>query len=369
MKAHGQRLLVVSLLIVPAVIVVAFTPALGQAVLLDHVDGLDDPTSGVFGPGAILTFHMRVIGDADNHLMLNNGFVFRASSPDLTWGSMTGGYNTLEYPELEEWFDFVMVMNFWADGQLADTVGVGLLSLFGPGLPVNYNGVMYSFTLGPVAGMALGAILTLDSSWYPPSNPWMWDIVGDNVAWGGPYEFRYGTLLQSHTYCEPQPTILKSIEDILRVHIRWEDPDMVDMQSIRVQGKIPPYEGYPVVEDYEIVTACFIMRFLGSSGFRPITGDFEATYTVDYNYLDGTAATTLVGDYALKVYPGDVTLDGQANIDDLIFAADYFWKNGAVPFMLDNTGQAWEVAELLDVDGNGEANPLDVRKIVELAGL
>jgi len=335
--------------------------AISQEVRLGSADGLNSEGMIISGSTVSFNIELRCI---DSHLMLNNGFTF--SSNDLMWGDVTGEFNAA-YP-WDDWFDFVMVINYWKSGSVEDTVGVGMLSLFGTGLPAGFEDVAYTFTVGPIDGPA-GGILTLDSSWYPPSNPWMWDVVGENVAWGGPYEFVMtcdpcGT----YTYCTPQPTILKAIESILEVHIVGDNPSQIDTESIRVQSKIPPYEGYPVVEGSEMVTACFIMRFLGSSGFRPVTGDFEATYTVDYNYLDGTAAPQLVGDFSLKVYPGDVTLDGQANIDDLIFAADYFWRRGNVPAMIDNTGQAWEVKELLDIDGNGEINPLDVRSLMGIVG-
>lgn len=352
-----------AILISAVMVLASFGFAFGQAIMVDHVDGLDDPVEGTFSDGATLTFYMRIVGDATPHLMLNNGYTF--SSDDLVWGGLTGAYNTADYPAMEDWFDFVMVMNFWADGVGEDTVGTGLLSLFGTGLAPSFDGILYTFSIGPINGLP-GHELTLDSSWYPPSNPWMWDIVGENVGWGGPYLYKIGgTPPPVSTYCTPQPTVLKEIEDILYVHICNEDNDAVDWATIRVQSKIPPY--LPVFEEgFDLVTTCFIMRFLGSSGFRPVTGDFEATYTVDYSYLDGTAADQLVGDFALKVYPGDVTMDGQTNMNDIIFAADYFWRGGGVPTLTDNNGQAWDCAELLDCNQDGSTDPRDVIEIINI---
>jgi len=170
-----------ALLFVLGLILFSFGSAVGQGIYLDHVDGL---VNGEIPEGGTLTFHMRIVGDATPHLMMNNGFTF--SSANCTWGGLTGEYTT-EYP-VATWFDFVRVINLWANGSVEDTVGTGLLSLFGAGLPVDFDGVLYSFTIGPLSGPA-GDALVFDSSWYPPSNPWMWDIVGENVAWGGPYTF------------------------------------------------------------------------------------------------------------------------------------------------------------------------------------
>jgi len=160
------------------------------------------------------------------------------------------------------------------------------------------------------------------------------------------------------------------MDDILEVHIvLFGAVTEVVMESILIQGKIPPYEGYPIIENGKIVTASFIMRFLGCSGFRPITGDFKSTYTVEFDWIDGTH-TILTGDYHLDIYGADVTFDGQANLDDLIFAADYFWRGGSVPTVVDDkTEEVWDVPELLDIDGNGDINPLDIRAMMELIGL
>lgn len=351
-----------ALLLSAAIILAAFCPALGQGIYVDHVDGLNE--FDCIEEGGMVTFHMRVVGDETPHLMLNNGYTI--CSPEMTWGGITVDYTTM-YP-LDDWFDFVKVANIWGNGMHCDTIGTGLLALFGPGLPIGFDGILYTITVGPVSGgSAMGASMTLDSSWYPPSNPWMWDIVGENVDWGGPYTWTCNELPLLYTYCAPQPTILKQIDRILYIYIVGENPDDVVIESIRVQGNIPSYQ--PVsIEGDNIVVTVFIMRFLGASGFRPVTGDFEATYTVDYDKTDGSHVQ-LVGDFSLKVYPGDVTLDGQGNINDLIFAADYFWRGGGVPTMIDDSGKGWEVTELLDANGDGNIDPRDVIALKDILKL
>jgi len=351
------------LLLSAAIILAAVCPAFGQAgIYLDHADGFVEP--GCVPDGGMVTFHMRVVGDEYAHLMLNNGF--KICSGEMTWDDVTVEFNPA-YPTAT-WFDFVRVANVW-DGPQCDTIGIGLLSLFGSGLPPNFDGILYSITIGPVTGGEIpGATIVLDSSWFPPSNPWMWDIIGVNVDWGGPYTFWCDWQPTIFTYCAPQPTILKQIDRVLYIYLEGENVYNVDLASIRIQGNIPSYEP-AYIDGNTIVASVFIMRFLGASGFRPVTGDFEATYTLDYNYNDGTPAPTLIGDYALKVYPGDVTLDGQGNIDDMIFAADYFWRDGTVPGMTDKTGQAWEITELLDANQDGSIDPSDVIALKNILGL
>jgi len=346
-------------------ILFSFGSVAGQGITIDHVDGLDDPISGTFSSGATLTFHFRITGDATPHLMLNNGFRF--CSDDLIWDpAIDTAFNPL-YP-WEDMFDFICQINdeSWVNGSGCDTIGLGLLSLTGNGLPAGFDDVAFSAALKNITGPA-GATLTVDSSWYPPSNPWMWDVVGEDVNWGGPYTYTMGDnpcAGGASTYCEPQCTILKEIDRVLYVHIVCEDNASVDWNSIRV-GNIPPYE--PVFEQGgDLVTSAFIFRFLGASGFRPVTGDFTATYNVYYNYVGGAAADPLLGDFCLTVYPGDITFDGQTNMDDIIFAADYFWRGGGVPSMLDKEGTAWDCAELLDANQDGSIDPRDVIEIMNI---
>jgi len=358
MRIHKQTKV---LLFSAAIILAAVCPAFGQAgVYLDHADGFDE--YGCIEEGGMVTFHMRVVGDEVNNPLVSNGF--EICSDDMTWTDVTVEF-TSNYP-IDDWFDFVKVANIW-DGPQCDTVGIGLLSLFGTGLPAYFDDILYSITIGPVSGGSVsGATVVLDSCWYPPSNPWCWTFTCD-IDWGGPYSFICGGQPPIYTYCAPQPTVLKQIDRVLYIYIVGEDVSNVDLESIRIQGNIPSYEP-AYIDDNTIVASVFIMRFLGASGFRPVTGDFEATYTVEYDMLDGTHEV-LTGDFALKVYPGDVTLDGQGNIDDLIFAADYFWKAGNVPTMTDKTGQAFEISELLDANQDGNIDPRDVVALKDILGL
>jgi len=359
MKANKQTMM---LLISAAMVLTAVCPAFGQAgVYLDHVDGID--AYGCVQEGGMVTFHMHVVGHGDvTDPLISSGF--EICSDEMTWTDVTVEF-TSEYP-INEWFDFVQAANVW-DGPQCDTVGIGLLSLFGPGLPADFDDVLFSITIGPVSGGSnMGASLALDSCWYPPSNPWCWSYTCE-VAWGGPYSWTCWDW-PVWTWCSPQPTILKEIDRILYFFIEYEDVNEAVLESIRIQGNIPSYEPAYIEDQQTIVASVFIMRFLGASGFRPITGDFETTYTIEYDKIDGSHIV-LIGDYSLKVYPGDVTLDGEGNINDLIFAADYFWRGGGVPSMTDKEGNPWEIAELLDANGDGNIDPKDVIALKEILKL
>jgi hypothetical protein len=164
---------------------------------------------------------------------------------------------------------------------------------------------------------------------------------------------------EPYTDCWPQPTILKALENdrILDIRIYNENPDNVDLGTIRVQDKIPPFTGVRI-EDGVIITDVFIMRFLGSSGFRPITGDFTSTYTVSYTRLDGTDVE-LIGDYALQVYPGDVNLDAEVNVEDLQFLTDYIF----------NHGDECEYRELMDLNQDTKVDGKDLSELRSILGM
>ncbi len=170
----------------------------------------------------------------------------------------------------------------------------------------------------------------------------------------------------AETFVEQYPYILDRSDVVLRFYIRGTsfDVDDVDLETVRVQSKIPPYDGITRKGDW-IITTAFVMRFLGSSGFRPITGDFEATYTVEFDLLSGEHVV-VEGEFSMRVYPGDLTIDGKANIDDLIFLADFLYRGGSVPSIKDSDGQSWEITELMDIDHDEDIDDDDLEALLNL---
>lgn len=365
--------------LISAVMVLAsFSLVAAQSIYLDHVDGLNG--EGTIDPGANLSFYIHITGDADNHRTMTNGYRF--FSDDVTWDPITATDTDLNWAYPWDWrnadytcippclfFDLgtpAMACVIVSTGSGADTVGYGgCVGSIGSGLPAGFDDWAYYITLNNVNGPD-GAPLTLDSSWYPPAGYWIWDIVEENIDWGGPYTYYMyddGPPPEPYTDCSPQPTILKVTDNILKVHLYNENTALVDLMSMRV-GNIPPYSGTPVIEDGVITTDCFIFRFLGSSGFRPITGSFTNQYTLNYNYTDGTEAPELIGAYALEVLLGDVNLDGNLNLDDAVFFADFMFRDGQR-----TTADGEELPELMDLNGNDQIDARDLLALVDLLDL
>ncbi|UCE23347.1 MAG: hypothetical protein JSU74_08555 [Candidatus Zixiibacteriota bacterium] len=177
---------------------------------------------------------------------------------------------------------------------------------------------------------------------------------------GEPYRYQEQYAHPPATFCYPQPTIIGLSDNILKVYFRGQgfSIDEVLTDSVFVQGKIPPYTGVRR-EGRWLVTDCFIFRFLGSSGFRPIPPEgIKAKYTVEFDLISGEHIV-LEGDYELVVIHGDMTLDGQVNADDVIFMSEYFWHGGP----------ACEVEEFMDLNWDGVIDPRDLALLIEIVGI
>jgi hypothetical protein len=89
-------------------------------------------------------------------------------------------------------FDQTFVNYYHADGVGADTVCYSGFLIFQPGLSSTYDEVAIAVHIGPIAAVpeSHGDSLCVDSTWFPPSNHWLWapagggDLVPD---WDGPY--------------------------------------------------------------------------------------------------------------------------------------------------------------------------------------
>jgi hypothetical protein len=155
------------------------------------------------------------------------------------------------------------------------------------------------------------------------------------------------------TYHEPSIIHLKDLPSDRCVYIWIENEEnaLVDLSTVRVHGKIPPYtEAYPQIVDGKIVTQCFVFRFF--SAYRPIPETVNSTYTV--NYTKDGLPVELTGTTTIEVPAADVTLDGYVNDDDAKFMGEYLW----------NDGQVSELDEMMDVNRDGRVNPADLLAIL-----
>lgn len=386
-------------LIVAALVCAAIGSAYGQdylpAVWVDmtEIQGLT-PEGGIPLEGTDLVFPVRFKNVDVARAAISNGYRFVGD--DVTWDSLTAEWNPA-YPWNPEmalailcfapgcypYFDLGTYINYFrADlsytTEPAEAVGVGfagLAGLNGTGLPSNFDDIAYYIKLSGVH-IPLGGFLTMDTTWWEPANYWIWVGVPEpGPYWGGPYSFETyccpppPCLEGPYTECWPQPTALKALENdrVLEVYVYCQDPNVVDMASVRVNG-IPNYlnDGIAVWDaaHERIWTNVFIMRFLGASNFRPIPAEgIQSTYNVTYNTTN-VGEVTVTGDFVLTVTAADVTFDGQANLDDVILLTDYLFRDGK-PATLWNE----EMSELMDIDGSGRFDLFDIQAAIDAAGL
>ncbi len=295
---------------------------------VDHVEGLD--ASGGIYPGATLTFHMRITGDAYAYPVISNGFSIKGDG--ISWTAVTGELNPAYNWDLSFgfpcFFDLGMYITAFSTGSGTDTIGFGgAADIFGTGLPAGFDDIAYTITIGPFEGYDSGTIVLDSSCYYPSTGCWVWGWTA--VEWGGPYEYGYcegcgGS--DPETYLEQDPIILKDLADrVLRVYVANENVGDIDLNSVVVQGKIPPYTAARIEGDL-LVTDVFMFRFL--SAWRPISADVQGTYSISYDI--GGVTKTLYGDVNIQVYPGDLNFDGVEDQQDILFMVDYIWNGGKI---------------------------------------
>ena len=125
----------------------------------------------------------------------------------------------------------------------------------------------------------------------------------------------------------------------------------------------PPYT-VARIECDSIVTDSFIMRCLGASGFRPFPPEgIPSHYSLTYDTIDGSSVS-LVGDFVLTVYQGDVNFDTEVNIEDIVFLTDYLYQHGQKAELF-----GYEMGECMDVDASGRFDLLDIRALIDMVGI
>jgi hypothetical protein len=169
------------------------------------------PSTGHYGGdsvlmGELVTFTFRLNQDAETSVAaFTNGFevyTTQSAADPTTAGYFDPiGYDTiaipggwLYYPGHPGAFDDVFWTANSVDGKAKDTIGFGGIWTSGkaPGLPVGFSDeVWYVRTTAHNDGDTL----CIDSSWFRPSNDWIWSLMppfqppNHFPSWGGPYCF------------------------------------------------------------------------------------------------------------------------------------------------------------------------------------
>lgn len=354
-----------------------YLPVNGQQVFVNvnEIQGLD--LDGRIISGSTITIPVRFTNAGEARTAISNGFRF---IPDgVTWDTIVARWNQA-YPWNWEsafpsgcyppacypFFDQGTYINYFANG-----VGLaGLTGAQGTGLPADFDDVAYLITVENVTGSY--GTLTMDSSWWEPANFWLWSGVSENVEWGGPYELQLGYPPPPPTvWCTPQPTILHESDPLIEFHVDcWRagvgfQCEDVIIESIRVFPDIPPYEGYPIIDQYgNLTTACKLTRFLGANRFRPIPPEgIQSVFGLRFDTYSGWQEV-FWGDYVLAVYQGDVNLDGDLNLQDAVFLAEYLFQDGSGSRLWDE-----DMNELMDIDASGRVDLNDISDLIDMVGI
>jgi hypothetical protein len=146
-------------------------------------------TGGTIICGAPVIFNIHFNNNSSTTVTgSSNGF--RLYSPEsATWLPPT--YTSTG--ALELYYDGGVFMNgFGADGTDDDTIGIAGVCISGTGLPVGFDDDVMSIETQLDCSHE-GKTLCIDSTWYPPSNTWLWVLGAGSGAsyvsphWGGPY--------------------------------------------------------------------------------------------------------------------------------------------------------------------------------------
>jgi len=136
------------------------------------------------------------------------------------------------------------------------------------------------------------------------------------------------------------------------------------LETVVVDVKIPPYTGPVTREGAWLVTDCFMVRFLGANGFRPIPLEgIKSTYTISFDLYNGEHVE-MVGDFELEVKVGDLNFDGCLDIIDVVFMSEYLWNGGEPSTLFGET-----LFELMDLDQDGDIDEDDALVLIEMADL
>jgi hypothetical protein len=320
---------------------------------------LDDVT-GLYGgdtvnAGCVVQFTFRLTNTDGNTVRgFTNGF--------RVWthlgGSYTDNFDPVTYDTLsigwDTLFDLVFNINtFGIDGVGADTVAFASGSMIRPGIPNGFDQQVWWIGTRPHTD---GDTLCIDSSWFPPMNPWLWSTAPAGPiqpAWYGPYCFHVSMCpcgvpeftncvssltfphcaIAQYTFCAQDvyvcynldfnlvsgPGTINKINDTCAV---WSyTPSIADVgtsQSITVQ--VTDLCNCSICTTDLIFTTCRERGNVDNTGGINVA---DLAYLVFYLFEDGPAPPC--------EEDGNVDGDDGINVADLTYLVDYLFFDGPAP--------------------------------------
>jgi hypothetical protein len=199
-----------SLFVAFAALVLSFGLAYGQGMMsLDHVVGnftYGAPVAigDTVQTGVPIEFYIRwnnttganIIGATTGFRVYSEAAEGNAVFGAITWLPKLVGTTIIDlFPGWHTtYFDYSCDMNpYGVGGAGADTIGFAGTKKYG-GIPIGFSEVVYMVAVPAIAETEVGKHICIDSSFYPPTNEWLWSSdtgdPGDVLpAWSGPHCF------------------------------------------------------------------------------------------------------------------------------------------------------------------------------------
>lgn len=200
---------------------------------------------------------------------ITNGF--RLYSPDGAEWETPVYYST---GALEPYLDYAVAVNgLGVDGIGEDTITLGGIAMYEPGIPIDFDEVVVKIETQFDAAQE-GKTFCIDSTFFPPSGTWMWTYTGGSLipGWGGPYCW---TIAESPSCCVgDRGNVDGDPEDLIDIS------DLVYLVDYMFTGGAPP--------------PCWEEANVDGSGDGPPDGSedidiSDLVYLVDYMFNGGPA--------------------------------------------------------------------------------
>lgn len=253
--------------------------------------------------GVPVEFRLRWSGDVGGDVTSSsNGFVLHDNGSGAIWsyplGTDVGGlWNPGIDWSVYYYLWFVNVFPNPLSGGPSDTIGFGGFTLF-TGIPDGFDSI---FAVIPVEFdcSQAGKQICLDSSWYWPSNQWVWSVSGDlySPTWDGPQCFSIA--------CNPGAD---------------PDEDGVETCFDNCPNSYNPGQADTDSDGIGDACCCTLRGDLNQAGGVNVA---DITFLVDnlYNTGQGSGCPS----------HGDVNTSGGTDVADLTYLVDYLFSGGPPP--------------------------------------